>query len=58
LLPTEDDPKVFEVYRRLPPGNHRYFFTVGGEVTIAKDHQVIVNDGMKRPKRELLQIKS
>ena len=58
LLPTEDNPKVFEVFRRLPPGNHRYFFTVGGEVTIAKDHQSVVFDGMKRPKRELIQIKS
>lgn len=58
LLPTEDNPKVFEVYRRLPPGNHRYFFTVGGEVKIAKDHRAVVNDGIKRPRRELLQIKS
>jgi hypothetical protein len=55
LLPQSKNPKVFEVYRRLPPGNHRYYFTVGNEIKMAKDHKLIVNNGTPDyPKRKFL----
>jgi hypothetical protein len=58
LLPMKDDPAVYEVYRRLPPGRHRYYFTVGGQVSVAKDHRTIINDGIAQfPKRSLLKVR-
>jgi len=44
LLPSETQSGSYEVIRRLPAGTHRYYFTVGGIVKVAKDHRVILND--------------
>ena len=32
-----EDPKVYEVHRMIPPGTHKYFYTIGGIVSVAKD---------------------
>ena len=39
MLPASDDEGLYEVYRMLPPGSHKYFFTRAGEVKVAKDQQ-------------------
>jgi len=30
---------VYEVYRMLPPGEHRYFFSVDGTPSVAKEQR-------------------
>lgn len=30
MLPNKRDPRTYECIRMLPPGNHRYYFSVGG----------------------------
>ena len=57
MLPAKNNPKVFECYRYLPPGNHRYFFTDGKETKVADDQKSIMNDGIKSPKKEKIEIK-
>jgi hypothetical protein len=37
MLPSKENKKVYECIRMLPPGNHRYYFTVGGDVRTAQD---------------------
>ena len=37
MLPQKKNEKVYEVYRMLPPGTHKYFFTVANEIKVAKD---------------------
>ena len=39
MMPQDDNPKEYEVYRMLPPGAHRYFFSIDGKVKVAKDQQ-------------------
>ena len=29
------EQKVYDVYRMMPPGPHRYFYSVGGKVKVA-----------------------
>jgi hypothetical protein len=36
MLPEDDNPKVYSVYRMLPPGTHKYFFTVVNKLTVSK----------------------
>ena len=40
MLPQTRNENVYEVYRMLPPGSHKYFFTVAGQVRVAKDQEV------------------
>lgn len=57
LLPQTKNPNVFEVFRRLPPGKHRYYFTVGRVIKVAKDHKTIINSGIPEyPKRQFLNL--
>jgi hypothetical protein len=35
LLPESDDSNVYVCYRMLPPGNHKYFYSVANKLTIA-----------------------
>ena len=38
MLQTEEGSiKEYEIYRMLPPGPHRYFYSVDGKVKIAED---------------------
>ena len=38
MTPDDDDePKFYEVYRMLPPGQHKYFYSVGTTLQIARD---------------------
>ena len=37
MLPDEIDSHVYIVYRMLPPGNHRYFYSVANKLTVAYD---------------------
>ena len=48
LMTTEADEKVYEIYRMLPPGSHRYFYSVDGKVSVAKDQ----NQTSKKEKKE------
>ena len=35
LLPETEDSNVYVCYRMLPPGNHKYFFSVANKLTVA-----------------------
>ena len=35
MMQDEEDESVYEVYRMLPPGPHRYYYTVDHKVKIA-----------------------
>jgi hypothetical protein len=37
LMTANDNENVYEVYRMLPPGPHRYFYSIDGKVVVAKD---------------------
>ena len=37
MLPSKGEPKVYEVYRMLPPGQHKYFYSIGGNIKVAKN---------------------
>ena len=38
MTPDDDDePKFYEVYRMLPPGQHKYFYSVGTTLQVARD---------------------
>ena len=52
MLPSEDNPKVYEVARMLPPGTHRYFYSKLGEVCIAKDQCVMAGRPIGPSKKE------
>ena len=57
MLPQKRNEKVYELYRMLPPGKHKYFFTVGREIRVAKDQpqdQVQYSD--KKVKKPILDI--
>lgn len=54
LLPSKENKSIYEVYRMLPPGSHKYYFSVGNQVVIAKDHIQVENDGQRMPVQEKL----
>ena len=56
MMPSEKNPNVYECIRMLPPGNHRYYFSVKGQVRTAKDQKTVTNDGLKQPKKEIITI--
>lgn len=37
MLPDEQDPKAYVTYRMLPPGTHKYFYSVANKMTVALD---------------------
>ena len=37
MVPEENDPQMYYVYRMLPPGDRKYFYTVGGTIQVAND---------------------
>ena len=37
MLPVPSDETTYEVYRMLPPGKHRYYFTIDGQIVVAQD---------------------
>ena len=37
MLPDEDNPNLYEIWRMLPPGKHKYFYSVGNSIQVAKD---------------------
>jgi len=37
MLACEDNEKVYECYRMLPPGKHKYYYSIGGDIRVAKD---------------------
>jgi hypothetical protein len=37
MLPSKTNSNVYECYRMLPPGAHRYYFTVGKELKVANE---------------------
>ena len=37
MLPDENNPNLYEIWRMLPPGKHKYFYSVGNSIQVAKD---------------------
>lgn len=37
MVRANDSDQVHEVYRMLPPGEHRYFFSIDGQPIVAKE---------------------
>ena len=37
MMPDENNPKLYELWRMLPPGKHKYFYSVGNIIQVAKD---------------------
>jgi len=35
--PDDEHHKLYEVFRMLPPGTHKYFYTKGVQIVVAKD---------------------
>lgn len=38
MMQSDHSELLYEVYRMLPPGPHRYFYSVDGNPVVAKDH--------------------
>jgi hypothetical protein len=36
-MPPDGTSGTYVLYRMLPPGTHKYYFTVGNQVVVAKD---------------------
>ena len=53
MMQRSEGEMVYEVYRMLPPGPHRYFFSCDGVVSVAKDHPMTTRKE-KRPKVDQL----
>ena len=43
-LETAENSNDFSCYRMLPPGTHKYFFTIANKLVIAQDHPSKHND--------------
>ena len=57
MLPQKRNDKVYEIYRMLPPGKHKYFFTVGRDIKVAKDQPQTTNDPTdKKAKKPILDL--
>jgi hypothetical protein len=41
LMQDSQNPDTFFTWRMAPPGEHRYFFTINGEVKFAKDKPIL-----------------
>lgn len=39
MMAGATNEKEYEVYRMLPPGPHRYFYSIDGKVSVAKDQE-------------------
>jgi hypothetical protein len=51
MLPEdEDNPKMYVAYRMLPPGTHKYFYTVANNLTVAIDQPSCPNGDQNLPK--------
>ena len=50
MMQVSADELVYEVYRMLPPGPHRYFYSCDGKVSVAKDQPKTTRKD-KRPKQ-------
>jgi len=37
MTASDNNESIYEVYRMLPPGPHRYFYSIDGKVVVAKD---------------------
>lgn len=47
------EQKVYDVYRMMPPGPHRYFYSVGGKVKVAQDQDKTTSQ-VKKIKKPML----
>jgi hypothetical protein len=56
MLPAQDG--LYEVHRMLPPGKHKYYYSVAGQVRLSSDQPTLNDDGSKPIGRELLMKKS
>ena len=52
MIPGDDNPNIFTTYRMLPPGNHKYFFTVVNKLTVSKSVPSVPNLPTVRPIKE------
>ena len=57
MLAKNEENKVYEVYRMLPPGKHRYFYSVGTEVRVAKNQLQTSETLDKKERKEYIDTK-
>lgn len=48
MMVDEANERVYEVYRMLPPGPHRYFFTIDNKLKIAQEQETTSKKEEKR----------
>ena len=53
MMKSENGGREYEVYRMLPPGSHRYFFSIDGEPVVAQE-QTRTDSMEQKPEKKLL----
>lgn len=56
MMQTDTSELQYEVYRMLPPGPHRYFYSNDGNPVIAKDLPKTSTKAEKKPKKLMLNL--
>lgn len=57
MMKPEDGPgKEYEIYRMLPPGSHRYFFSIDGAPKVAQEQKRTEKKVEKKEKKLLLDL--
>jgi len=46
-LETTDNTNDFACYRMLPPGTHKYFYTIANKLVVATDQPSKINEPFK-----------
>lgn len=54
MMKADATSQVYEVHRMLPPGNHRYFFSVDGQPSIAKEQKRTEHSKSKQRDKKLM----
>ena len=53
MLPDEANPKVYVAHRMLPPGPHKYFYSLANKLTVAKDQNSQKNVPLINPTKDV-----
>ena len=44
FMPKGEHPGVYTIFRMIPPGNHKFFFTIEGNFTLSVSHRKFALD--------------
>jgi hypothetical protein len=44
FIPKGELPGVFSLFRMIPPGNHKFFFTIEGNFALSSSHRKLALD--------------